>query len=237
MIGVNIRVVFNPWSWNELVVIRIDVKVASSHIMRLVWTPCLMHRCVCIWQYILQDCNYKLHFQNLLIYHISHVFIGTLAAENFYVCTACDPWESNIQLTMVKDWRQQIYPKCHSTILIYQNLGGASPGARHAFPRQRHIRRERGGYLFLSGFSSLYDAIHGWMTRRMDGWKKLHEKRPRRPLLYVMSWLWSEFTCYLKIACTLYFGWSIALKYCKINLDSHLKIACTPYFGWSIALK
>jgi hypothetical protein len=30
------------------------------------------------------------------------------------------------------------------------------------------------------------DAIHGWMTRRMDGWKKLHEKRPRRPLLYVI---------------------------------------------------
>ncbi len=22
---------------------------------------------------------------------------------------------------------------------------------------------ERGGYLFLPGFSSLYDAIHGWM--------------------------------------------------------------------------
>jgi hypothetical protein len=41
-----------------------------------------------------------------------------------------------------------------------------------------------------SRFSSLYDAIHGWMMGRMDGrvtwWKKLHEKRPRRPLLYVM---------------------------------------------------
>jgi hypothetical protein len=30
---------------------------------------------------------------------------------------------------------------------------------------------QRGGvYLFLPGFSSLYDAIHGWMTRWMDGW-------------------------------------------------------------------
>jgi hypothetical protein len=28
------------------------------------------------------------------------------------------------------------------------------------------------GYLFLSGFSSLYDAIHGWMMRWMDGWMK-----------------------------------------------------------------
>ncbi len=30
----------------------------------------------------------------------------------------------------------------------------------------------------------LYDANHGWMTGRMDG--KLHEKGPRRPLLYVI---------------------------------------------------
>jgi hypothetical protein len=47
-----------------------------------------------------------------------------------------------------------------------------------------------GGYLFMWGFSSLYDAIHGWMTRWMDGrvtWlKKLHKKRPRCPLLYVI---------------------------------------------------
>jgi hypothetical protein len=50
--------------------------------------------------------------------------------------------------------------------------------------------RRGGGYLFLPGFSSLYDAIHGWMmgrmTGRMDGWKKLHKKQPQRPLLYVI---------------------------------------------------
>jgi hypothetical protein len=28
---------------------------------------------------------------------------------------------------------------------------------------------EGGGDLFLPGFSSLYDGIHGWMTGRMDG--------------------------------------------------------------------
>jgi hypothetical protein len=27
----------------------------------------------------------------------------------------------------------------------------------------------RGLFVFLPGFSSLYDAIHGWMTGRMDG--------------------------------------------------------------------
>jgi hypothetical protein len=30
------------------------------------------------------------------------------------------------------------------------------------------------GDLLLSGFSSLYDAIHGWMMRWMDEWKKFH---------------------------------------------------------------
>ncbi len=70
-----------------------------------IWTRCLMHRCVCFWRYILQNYNYKLHFKNLSTYHIPHVSMGTLAAENLDVCTACDPWDSNIQLTMVKDLR------------------------------------------------------------------------------------------------------------------------------------
>jgi len=42
-------------------------------------------------------------------------------------------------------------------------LGVGPPEARHAFPRLL-----KGGYLFLPGFSSLYDAIHGWMTQWMD---------------------------------------------------------------------
>jgi len=46
-------------------------------------------------------------------------------------------------------------------------LGVPPPGASHAFLRQQHMRR--GGGVFLPGFSSLYDAIHGCMTGRMDG--------------------------------------------------------------------
>jgi hypothetical protein len=57
---------------------------------------------VCVY---LKNYNYKLHFQNLSIYHIPHVSIGTLAPENLDVCTDCDPWDGNIQLTMVKDRR------------------------------------------------------------------------------------------------------------------------------------
>jgi hypothetical protein len=55
-----------------------------------------MHKCVCIWQYILQNYNYKLHFQNLFIYDILHVSIKTLAAKNLDVCTACDLWDNYI---------------------------------------------------------------------------------------------------------------------------------------------
>jgi len=69
-----------------------------------------MHRCVYIWRYILQNYYYKLHFQNLFIYDILHVSIGTLATENLDVCTASDLWDSNIQLNMGIDQRQQIYP-------------------------------------------------------------------------------------------------------------------------------
>ncbi len=108
---------------------------------------------------------------------------------------------------MVKYRRWQIYPNvvqcltltlvdCHRKCTQTRNwqwwkiLGVPRPGAGHAFPRQRHMHRGRGGYLFLLGFSSLYDAIHGWMMGWMDGWvtwwKKLHEKWPRHLLLYVI---------------------------------------------------
>jgi len=107
-----------------------------------------MHRCVCIWRYILQNYNYKLHFQNLFIYDILHVSIGTLATKNLDVCTTCDPWDNNIQLTMGIDRRQQIYPnvvqcltltlidcdrKCHSNskLTTTQNKWPISLGGGH----------------------------------------------------------------------------------------------------------
>jgi hypothetical protein len=85
-------------------------KSLRKRVLLQLFSPCLMHRCVCIWQYILQNYNYKLHFQNLFIYDIPHVSMGTLAAENLDVCTAGDSWDSNIQLTMGIDRRRQIYP-------------------------------------------------------------------------------------------------------------------------------
>jgi hypothetical protein len=69
-----------------------------------------MHKCVCIWRYILQNYKYKLHFQNLFIYDISHVSIEILAAKNLDVCTACNLWDSNVQLTMGIDWNDKYTP-------------------------------------------------------------------------------------------------------------------------------
>jgi len=57
-----------PWqlrgSW-EFLCLGLTTHMFTSN-LTLVWTPCLMHRCVCIWQYILQNYNYKLHFQTSL---------------------------------------------------------------------------------------------------------------------------------------------------------------------------
>jgi len=54
------------------------------------------------------------------------------------------------------------------------------PGPGMPFLDSNTWAEGRGVYLFLPGFSSLYDAIHGWMTGRTDGWtghvKKIHKK-------------------------------------------------------------
>ncbi len=120
-----------------------------------------MHRCVCIWRYILQNYNYKLHFQNLSTYHIPHVSIGTLAAENLDVCTACDPWDRNIPLTMVKDRR---------------------PGSGMPFP-DSDTCAEGGVIYFCRVFFPVW--CHTWMDDRTDGWME-KASRPRHPLLYVI---------------------------------------------------
>jgi hypothetical protein len=51
----------------------------------------------------------------------------------------------------------------------YQNLGGALPSGLGMLFLDSNTCAEHRGYLFLPGFSSLYDAIHGWMTGRTDG--------------------------------------------------------------------
>jgi hypothetical protein len=69
-----------------------------------------MQRCVYLTVHITKFQLQTTFFQNLFIYDIPHVSIGILAAENLDVCIAYDPWDSNMQLTMEIDRRQQIYP-------------------------------------------------------------------------------------------------------------------------------
>ncbi len=135
----------------------------------LVWTPCLMHMCVCIWRYILQNYNYKPHFQNLSINHIPHASIGTLAAENLDVCIVCDLWNINIQLTMGKDQRRQIYVGFVIDIEI-KILGWPPLGLGVPFLDSDTCTKEGGGGVWC----------HPWM----DG--KLHKKWPQHPLLHVI---------------------------------------------------
>ncbi len=118
------------WTWG----LKVSAWAYMCNIYILVWTLCLMHRCVCIWRYILQ--NYM---------------------------------------------------------------------ARHAFPRQWHMRR--GVIYFCQGFlPCMMPSMDGWRDRRMDervtwchrwmddrtdGWmghvKKLHEKWPQCPEVFGLS--------------------------------------------------
>jgi hypothetical protein len=61
---------------------------------------------------------------------------------------------------------------------LNQPLDNQYPRAGHAF-RRRHMHRGR--VIYLLGFPSLYDAIHGWMTGRTDGRMDMsHEKASRK---------------------------------------------------------
>jgi hypothetical protein len=131
-----------------------------------------MHRCVCIWRYILQNYNYKLHFQNLSIYDIPHVSVGTLWLLKILMFALLMTHETARYNWPWEKTGNSKYMLGLLLILISKSWG-CPPGAGHPFPRQWHMRRGEGDaiYLFLPGFSSLYDAIHGWMMGWMDGWK------------------------------------------------------------------
>jgi hypothetical protein len=67
---------------------------------------------------------------------------------------------------------------------LTQSLDNQYLRVGHAFPRHQHMRK-KGGYLFLSGFFPLYDAIHGWMTGRIDGRMESFTKNDHDVLYYM----------------------------------------------------
>jgi hypothetical protein len=76
-------------------------------------------------------------------------------------------------------------------ILISKSWGCPPWGWACLSKTATHAERGAGGYLFLPGFfpcmiSSMDGWRNGWMEGRVTWWKKLHEKRPWHPLLYVI---------------------------------------------------
>ncbi len=159
-------------------------------------------------------CAYKLHFQNLFIYDIPHVSIGTLAVENLDVCTTFDPWNNNIQLTMGIDRRRQIYPsvvecltltfvdcdrKCHSKkkLTTMQNKWPISPGGDMMmrgintrlltlFPVMISISMTRWPNLLTINLIPLHNPID---------WLRLRNKRIGMPTLSSSSWFAIPLNC------------------------------------------
>ncbi len=97
----------------------------------------------------------------------SACIMETMAAQNLDVCTACDPWDSNIHLTMVKDRR----------------LG---PGMRVL---DSDTCAEGRVIYFCQGFlPCMMPSMDGWR----DGWME-KASRPRCPLLYVIIYIVDAF--------------------------------------------
>jgi hypothetical protein len=103
-----IQIEWKKFGWE--ISVLMGVLELSSYLYKTSLNP-VPNAQVCVFDatyYKITTTNYI--FQNLSIYDISHVFVETLAAKNLDVCTACDLWNNNIQLTIVKDRRWQIYP-------------------------------------------------------------------------------------------------------------------------------
>ncbi len=146
-----------------------------------------MHRCVYIWRHILQNYNYKLHFQNLSIYHILHVSMGTLAWKSWCL-HCCDAWEGNT----ADHGKRNKYMLGLLLILISKSWGCLPLGPGMPF---LDIDTWGGGggvvYLFLPGFLPyMMPSMDGWWDRWMNGWKKLHEKWPQHPFIFIYLFIY-----------------------------------------------
>ncbi len=137
----------------------------------LVWTPCLMHRCVYLMIHITK-LQLQITFSKPLYTPHSACIHWDLGYWKFDVCTACDSWDNNIQLAMVKDWRR--------LILISKFWGCPSLGP--GVPFLDNDTCARGGYLFVPEFfSCMMPSMDGWWDEWMDG--KIdgsHEKASRK---------------------------------------------------------
>jgi hypothetical protein len=98
--------------WNKCITLTICNIKRSSNLTSLNLVP---NAQVCVYLTMhITKLQLQTTFPKPLYISHSAVFIRTLAAKNLDVFTTCDSWDSNIQLTMVKDRRWQIYPNVYS---------------------------------------------------------------------------------------------------------------------------
>ncbi len=117
---------------------------------------CLMHRCVCVFD----GTYYKITTTN---------YISKTSPYTTFRTYPSGPRPLKILMFALLVTRQ-IYVGFVADIDI-KILGAPPPPRDRACLSQTATHAQRGGYLFLPGFSSLYDAKHGWMMGRMDEWK------------------------------------------------------------------
>jgi hypothetical protein len=143
----------------------------------LVWTPCLMHRCVDLTVHITK-LQLQITFSKPLYIPHSTCIHGTPVIENLDVCTACDPWDSYLNIQLIC-WVCYWY--------WYQNLRGGPPGAGRALPRQQHMRRG-GLFIYVRVFFLIW--CHPWMNDETNGWMK---KVSWKTTMMSLQISWSKF--------------------------------------------
>ncbi len=151
----------------------------------LVWTQCLMHGCVCVYDstyYKITTTNYISKISLYTTFRMCPSACWPLKILMFALLVTCEiatyswPWEKT---------GDNKYMLGLLLILILKSWGcPPQPG----MPFLDSIPCAEGG-LFISARVSFPVWCHPWMYDRTNGWMdgKLHEIRPRRLLLYVIT--------------------------------------------------
>jgi hypothetical protein len=149
----------------------------------------------------------------LYIRHFACIY-QDLGVENLDVCTTCDSWNNNIQLTMGIDWRRQIYPnvvecltltlvacdrKCHLNwkLITTQNKWLISPKGGHDDVRYEHTSPTLFPVMIstsMTRWSNLLTINLVPLHNPID-WLRLRNKRIDTPTLSSSSWFVISLNC------------------------------------------
>jgi hypothetical protein len=124
---------------------------------------------VCIWQYILQITTTN-YISKIFVHTTFHMYpLGpwSLKILMFALLVTCEigryswPWEKT------GDGKYML----GLLLILISKSWVCTPRARHAFLRQRHMRRGGVIYFCQGFFPCMMPSMDGWRDRWMDGWK------------------------------------------------------------------